>query len=122
MFPSPAVLEEPSTTILVTLSPARLSARLGIPYASGTGRAGIAGGVLFELAAAEQGVDIAWRADGGLKPVFGHNRIERDRRPDHVEIGLGREHKAFGTITRRAGAKLVGERPRLFDIFARGNA
>src|SRR6202020_1957872 len=76
----------------------------------------------FELAAAEQGVDITRRADGGLKPLLGHRRIERDRRADDVEIGFGRKHKAFGTVTRGAGAQSIGERLRLFDVLARRNA
>src|ERR1700727_1779313 len=53
----------------------------------------------FELAAAEQGVDITRRADGGLKPLLGHHRIERDRRGGGRAERVGMQNKAICNIS-----------------------
>src|ERR1700688_1717571 len=70
----------------------------------------------FELTPAEHRRDIARRADRRHEAVLGQHRFERGRRPDEVEIRLGRQHETFGTVAHRAGAYLGGEGLRLCDV------
>ena len=48
---------------------------------------------VFELSAAEQGRDVTWRANRRHESVFGKNRIKRDWRMNHLQVGLGRQHQ-----------------------------
>ena len=43
----------------------------------------------FQSSAAEQGRDVARRADRGHQAVFCHDRIKRDRRSDYFHVGFG---------------------------------
>ena len=49
--------------------------------------------ICFELSAAEHGRDVPWRANRRHESMFGKDRIKRDWRMNHLQIGLGRKHQ-----------------------------
>jgi hypothetical protein len=48
---------------------------------------------VFELSAAGHGRDVTRRANRRHESVFGKDRIKRDWRMNHLEVGLGRQHQ-----------------------------
>jgi hypothetical protein len=48
---------------------------------------------VFEPSTAEHGRDVTWRANRRHESVFGKDRIKRDWRMNHFQVGLGRQHQ-----------------------------
>jgi hypothetical protein len=78
--------------------------------------------IVLEPSAAEHGRDVARRFDGGHEAVFGHDRIERNRRSNDFGIRPCRENKHAGTGAVGSGAHGRGKCLRRRYILRPGDA